>query len=61
MGNGLLDRLKKNVVPAGPLQYVPWSLELRHRKHEPDIIHALIDCCNELSESAVRRYVTFFS
>jgi len=59
-GQWITRPFKKNVVPAGPLQYVPWSLELRHRKHKPDIIHALIDCCNELSESAVRRYVTFF-
>jgi len=54
-GQWITRPFKENVVPAGPLQYVPWSLELRHRKHEPDIIHALIDCCNELSESAVRR------
>lgn len=59
-GQWITQAFQKLVAPAAPAPCVPWSLELQPCKHAPEQIDALIECCKELSDSVLRRYLPFF-
>ena len=54
-GQFINQPVQKLVVSDDIEPCISWSSELIHTKHDPDAVRALVDCCNELSETTVRR------
>ena len=56
-GQWITHPIKKRAVTTAPPCSPPWSSVQRYCLHPPDVLHDLVECCNELSERTVRWYV----
>ena len=56
-GQWITHPIKKRAVTTAPPFSPPWSSVQCYCLHPPDVLHDLVECCNELSERTVRWYV----
>ena len=55
-GQWIPHPFQKIIAPASAGCPLTWNSELRHLRHDSDVVNALIACCNELTDATVRRY-----